>query len=511
MIGPTKSQLAKLDAALRAMTPRVRKAFASVIEAHANSIDFAALVEALERQDTQAALRMLQFPQAMLFPLEEELRAGFMMGAATADLPRVVGGVFAFNGRHPRAEQIVRELGAALIQGIQYDTLEASRRVISAGMETNQGFRKTALEIVGRRNAAGVRTGGILGLTTQQTDAVANARAILSNPDLLADYFKADGSPRYKLSDRRFDSTIRKAIAGKVKLTAGDIDRIIAAHTSKALKYRGDLIAKNEAATAIAQGQYEAYRQMADDPRIESVELTWSHGLSVEPRKSHVAMNGVKVKIGTPFQIPADGDLPAASMLYPHDPAGGAAHTLHCRCVAIYRVKTAIDAARQAVNVPDVVALKAVPVVQSNEPNVTKGLTYRTIAKPTKVSQVNAFFSDNGISEKADFMGIDGAIMQDASIAALEAVQRFGLAPMQWAGPSSRFGIRPLKNANAAIFRSRRRDRITGEFTDHNGLHIPLKFSARELKKQYDIGQRNNARYKAGAVERFEKACIARQ
>ncbi|MDZ7906183.1 MAG: hypothetical protein U5N55_10720 [Cypionkella sp.] len=324
------------------MSPRIRKAFEAAIQAHANSIDFKALVQALERQDTFTAIRLLQFPQALLFPLEEELRAGFMAGAAAAELPRAVQGVFAFNGRHPRAEQLVRQLGATLIQGIQADTLAASRAVIAAGLESNTGFRATALQIVGRRDETGVRRGGILGLTTQQADAVINARAILSNPDRMADYFKPDGSPRYKLSDRRFDRMIRKAIKDGNRLTAGDIDRIIAAHTSKALKYRGNLIAKNEARSAIAQGQYEAYQQMADDPRIERVEITWSHGLSLEPRLSHVGMNGAKVTLGTRFDIPADGDLPGVSMLYPHDPAGGAAHTLHCRCVGIYRVKTAI-------------------------------------------------------------------------------------------------------------------------------------------------------------------------
>jgi hypothetical protein len=265
-----------------------------------------------------------------------------MAGGALAELPRAVQGVFAFNGRHPRAEQIVRDLGATLIQGIQEDTLEATRGVITQGMEGNRGFRSIALDIVGRRGANGQREGGILGLTVQQTEAVMNARAILSNPDRLAEYFNADGSPRYKLSDRRFDGLVRKAIAGKVKLTQGDIDRIVNAHKSKALKYRGDLIGKNESRSAIAQGQYEAYEQMADDPRIERVELTWSHGLSREPRVSHQLMNGVKVRLGQRFDIPPDGTLPGVQMLYPHDPAGGAAHTLNCRCVAIYRAVPAI-------------------------------------------------------------------------------------------------------------------------------------------------------------------------
>jgi hypothetical protein len=176
----------------------------------------------------------------------------------------------------------------------------------------------------------------------QQAEAVMNARAILSDPDRLAEYFNADGSPRYKLSDRRFDGLVRKAIAGKVRLTQGDIDRIVAAHKSKALKFRGDLIGKAESRSAIAQGQYEAYQQMADDPRIERVELTWSHGLSVDPRVSHQLMNGVKVRLGQRFDVPPDGTLPGVQMLYPHDPTAPAEHTLNCRCIAIYRAIPAI-------------------------------------------------------------------------------------------------------------------------------------------------------------------------
>ena len=338
----TRKQV-KLIADLAAeFSPRIRDAFLAAIQAHANSININALIGRLEAGDPLGAVQLLEMPDGLLFPLQEELRAAMMAGGATADLPRVVQGIFAFNGRHQRAEQIVRELGAILIQGIQEDTLEASRRVISAGLETNTGFRSVALEIVGRRDATGQRVGAILGLTSQQTDAVMNARAILSNSDRLGEYFNPDGSPRYKLSDRRFDAMVRRAIAGKEKLTAGDIDRIVNAHKSKALKFRGDLIAKNESRSAVAQGQYEAYRQMAEDPRIERVELTWSHGLSIDPRVSHQLMDGVKVQLGQRFQVPADGTLPAALMLYPHDPAGGAAHNLNCRCVAIYRAIPAI-------------------------------------------------------------------------------------------------------------------------------------------------------------------------
>lgn len=320
-----------MNEALRRLEPRVRDAFLSAIQAHANSINLTALAQAIEDGDIAAAGEIAAIPQAVLFPLDEAIRAAYLEGAALAEMPRTVGGLFAFNGRHPRAEQWIAQSGAELIQGIQADTLESVRRVIVAGMEQNTGARSIALQIVGRK-VGQRREGGIIGLTAEMTDNVMTARAVLSNPATLAEYFKPDGSPRWKLSDRRFDALVRRAIAGKAKLTATDIDKITAAHKSKALKYRGSLIARNETFQAQAAGRDEAYRQMLDDPRIEKVTVRWQHNLSKEPRLDHLAMNGTIIELGQTFDFP-DG----AKLKHPHDPNGPARHNLNCRCIGVYR------------------------------------------------------------------------------------------------------------------------------------------------------------------------------
>ncbi len=328
---------ARLEETLRAVTPPVRDAFLRVILEHANNIDLNALITALERRDVTAAIGIVQFREGQFFPLTEALRAGFMAGANAVSAPAAIRGSFGFDGRHPEAERLVRELGARLVTAITDDARDATRQVILTGLEANRGNRAVALEIVGRRDAGGVRRGGIIGLTAPMTDNVMEARAVLSDPARLAEYFRPDGSPRWRLSDRRFDALVRRAIAGKVRLTPADVDKIVDAHKSKALRFRGDLVAKNESRSAVAQGQYEAYRQMGDNPNIDRIEVTWSHGLSADPRMSHVRMSGQKVRLGQRFELEADGETPGASMLYPHDPAGGAAHNLNCRCVAIMR------------------------------------------------------------------------------------------------------------------------------------------------------------------------------
>lgn len=327
------AESARLRQALDRLEPALRDAFIRAVQDNASAVDLSELARLIEVGDVEGAARLVVPSEAQLFQVIEEVRSGVIEGGLLVQPPALLRGSFAFNGRHQRAEQLVATQGAELVQGIQSETLAATRAAITAGLEEGRGNRAVALEITGRRDpATGQRTGGILGLTVEQTDAIMRARAILSDPDRLEEYFKADGAPRYKLSDRRFDGLIRKAIAGKVRLTAADIDKIIEAHKSKSLKFRGALIAKNEAARAIAAGQYEAYAQMQEDPRIAYVSLTWSHGLSVEPRPDHVAMSGTVVRLGQSFVFPE-----GVAMKHPHDPLAPARHVLNCRCVAIYR------------------------------------------------------------------------------------------------------------------------------------------------------------------------------
>jgi hypothetical protein len=339
MARPPTAQTRRVRAALAKLQPEIRKAFEQAIQQAAGAVDQAALIELLESNQIERAVELLRLNRAIMFPLDEAIRTVFIAGGTmvAADLPRGVSGRFGFDGRHVRAEAWVREHVGNLIQGIEQEGIETTRRVIREGLEAGRSSRVVAREITGRKVGTR-RVGGYLGLTSEQTDQVLRARSILSDPDQIRDYFVKDRKtgrmkPRYKLSDRRFDTRIKKAIAEGKALSGKDLDDVIEAHRSKALGARGRLVAKTESHTALAAGREEAYQQLTDNPEVETVTVRWQKSPRINDRPDHLAMDGTVITFGETFNF-AD-----ARMKHPHDPAGGAKHVANCGCIAVYRAR----------------------------------------------------------------------------------------------------------------------------------------------------------------------------
>lgn len=333
------AQSRRVREAVRKLAPTIRAAFERAIQQAAGSVDEATLLRLLESGQIERAVELLRINRAIMFPFDEAIRAGFIAGGtmAVGDIPKGLAGRFAFDGRHYRAEAWARDYVGDLIQGIQQESIETTRRVIQEGMQAGRSHKAVAREITGRK-VGNRRVGGYLGLTSEQTDQVLNARSILSDPDQIRGYFVKDRKtgrmkPRYKLSDRRFDARVKKAIAEGRALSGRELDDVIEAHKAKALGYRGRVIARNEAHTSLAAGREEAFRQMMDNPEVETVTVRWQHNLSQVPREDHVAMDGTVIELGQTFSFPD------AQMKHPHDPAGGAKHSVGCRCIAVYRVR----------------------------------------------------------------------------------------------------------------------------------------------------------------------------
>ena len=309
------------------MEPAIRDAFIAAIKAARNSVKFGDLVEALEIQNIERAVRLLRIEQGVLFPLDDAIRAAYVAGGVSVAAPTGISGAFGFDGRHPRAEAWAAQQGSTLIQGIQQDTLATARGVISEGLVEGRSSRKIALDLVGRK-VGKIREGGFIGLDDRQAASIRKGRAALlsGDPSEMAQYLTL------KQRDKRFDGTIRKAIKAGEPVSKVDVDSIMAAHRSKALKVRGRRIARNEAHTATAAGRDEAYAQILDRDDVAGVSVRWQHNLSANPREDHLTMDGTVIQVGETF------DFGGVQMKHPHDPAGGADHSIGCRCTAIYRV-----------------------------------------------------------------------------------------------------------------------------------------------------------------------------
>lgn len=328
----TPNQRRIIEALLQQFEPQIREAFIAAIYNARASINAADLIDALQRENIELAVQMFRMDQSLLFPLADALRSTYIAGGWSVAAPKGLSGAFSFNGRHLRAEQWTRQIGSTLIQGIADDTLDMARQVITSGLRDGFTPQRVQRDLTGLVNRiTGKREGGFLGTTAQQADSIIAGRAKLASgdPALMKEYLNL------KLRDRRYDPMIRRAIAVGKPITGTDLEKIITAHKNKALRYRGDVIAKNEAFTAQAAGRDEAYRQMLDRPGVADVTMKWQHNLSQVPRPDHVAMSGTVISLrnGETFNFP-DG----TRMKHPHDPAGGGKHSIGCRCIAVGRV-----------------------------------------------------------------------------------------------------------------------------------------------------------------------------
>lgn len=237
-----------------------------------------------------------------------------------------------FDARHPRAEAFTRSHAGNLITAIIEDQRQSIRSYITSAVEAGRAPGAVALEIVGRIDrAAGKRTGGIIGLTSQQSGYVANMRAELGDPERMAHYFTREKR------DRRFDGLVRKALESGKPVSKADIERIAGRYADRLLKLRGDMIARTEAITALRAGEYEAWRQVVEKGglRDDQIIRTWKSEPDQRTRHDHLAMNGMSVRgLSTPFTSP-DG----AHLKYPGDTSLGAParDTINCRCAILYK------------------------------------------------------------------------------------------------------------------------------------------------------------------------------
>jgi hypothetical protein len=328
---PTAAQRAALAALLDKYGPIIRTAFMDAVYLARARVDVGALIEALDRGALGEAAEMLRMEQGDFSALREAIRQTYFSAGSDVGslLPRQIAAAWGFDGQNQRAQALLEANGAALVQGIVEDAQEAVRRALVNAIESPRtgGLRAAALDITGRMSrATGRREGGIVGLTSEMTDWVINARADLTNLDRR--YFTR------KLRDRRFDRTVAAAIRDGRSLTQKQIDRITGRYKDRMLAYRGKKIAEDQAFRAQAESREEAMLQVIERPDVEDVTRKWQLGFPKEHRENHVALAGKVVSLGERYDLgngitarcPHDADLPIGE-------------TAGCRCSAVYRVK----------------------------------------------------------------------------------------------------------------------------------------------------------------------------
>lgn len=330
-----------LSELLKQYEPRVAAAFLKAMSDWRNSMDIAAFIRALSNNNIAAAITALHLSPAELQDFLNQLQtaygnAGIQTAAAFPKLTSPTTGakfIVRFNGRDSIAEAWLRGKSSDLITNITNAQRDAIQIMLRVGLELGDNPTTTALDIVGRIGAKGKRVGGVIGLNKPQADALASAKRELYSADsgMLRNYLTRS------LRDKRFDSTVQKAIETGKKVEAGARTKMLTAYSNSLLRLRGETIARTETLAALHAGQYEAVRQAAENGGISPLNInkTWRSAHDRKVRHTHTILNGKTVKYDRPF-VSSSG----ARMMHPGDTSLGAGpgEIINCRCIAPVKV-----------------------------------------------------------------------------------------------------------------------------------------------------------------------------
>ena len=274
-------------------------------------------------------------------------------------------------------------------------------------------------------------------------------------------------------------------IAGEIRMRAPDMSAL-RAHT----------IARTETHSASMYASLQSAKQSTVELLKEWVSVEdsrtrdFGEGDGVVDFYDHRSMNGVKVPIDDPFEVP--NKLGGSEkLMFPGDPAGSAANIINCRCGQVY-VDTDEDEVEDDLR----------------EPTAAVGeFEYRTMDDPPATQAgVSAFFKDKGIADAVKLDGIPVKPLSKSARYFLEVKERFDLDPMMGMGRINNFYVSHIDppDALAAIYPNHDNSFIAkyAPDTPHRvGIfHMPKTFG-KPAKMQELIGTHNSPKVRQAYLE----------
>lgn len=341
---PTTSQARLFAQLISELEPEVHRAFLASVTDLQSNVDWSALLEALGRMDTQAAIGALHIDPAAWATYSAVMTEAYAKaGASTiAQIQATgIGGIgVRFQMTNPRAQEWIRENVANRVVGFSNEQIQVARTVIDAGYAQGMGPRNIAVDLVGRATGGAAREGGVLGLDGPRAARLQAVTQGMRTADGVRELVTvhADGSMsiKYKVNAAT-EARILKAY--KAGTAVPDADRAISErqYRNALLKQRADVVAHTETGFAVMGARYEQWLQLAESQGLDEsyIEKTWVHGggRTRDYRPAHLAMNGKSVRgLRTPFMIEG------VPMQHALDPRGGARQNVSCRCATTFRL-----------------------------------------------------------------------------------------------------------------------------------------------------------------------------
>jgi hypothetical protein len=280
--------------------------------------------------------------------------------------------------------------------------------------------------------------------------------------------------------------TTRRQIVGAVDrgyqdgIGTAEVARNIRGLVNNLASFRADAIARTETHGAANFGSDSAAKLTGLPLKRE-----WLAAKDERTRESHAEADGQIVGPEEPFQVGG------ALLMYPGDPSGPGNEVINCRCVLGYVIEDGLDME------------DAAPELAPAPPPASQ-FGYETAQMPNTVEEAVKFIADSGIALNTRLDGMRIVAMQGAFRAAMEVTERFGLDPLTGVGPSTRFGLKRITNANAAIARANVWH--SGQYRRVNVLHLPVAFGdVAEYERQRLSSVKSATRYKSEAAAKLAK------
>jgi hypothetical protein len=224
--------------------------------------------------------------------------------------------IVSFDQTNTRAIAAMQENNLRLVQSFTEGQRQSSTQALIDGIRRGANPREIARDF---RDS--------IGLAPSQQRAVSNYRRFLETSDSQA--------LQRALRDKRFDSTVRRALRGEITLTPSQIDKMVSRYSNRMVKHRAEVIARTEALRSVHEGNEELFRQAIESGQLDiaNVIREWFTAGDERVRSSHTTMNGQVQPFGEPF-ISGKGSI----LRYPGDPRAPAGEVIQCRCAVGTRI-----------------------------------------------------------------------------------------------------------------------------------------------------------------------------
>lgn len=315
-----RSEQRRIDALLVREEAVVRRAFRRYLDELRSEPVLRQVRLALQNEGIEGALRIADAHVVRLGSVIPRVFQDVGGSEASALADQLGAGAarvaLSFDPTFARAAEIMRRNRLQFVREFTGSQREATRAALTESLQAGDGPIKVARVF---RDS--------IGLTERQRQAVGNYRSLLERGD-------AEALER-GLRDRRFDSTVRRAVDTGEPLGGTRIQRMVEQYRNRYLQFRAETIARTETLRVANEARGEALQQTLDQAGLKpgSVRRTWRATLDLRTRDTHTIMNGQERGLQEAFVSPS-----GAHLMFPGDPQAPPSETINCRCVVVNRI-----------------------------------------------------------------------------------------------------------------------------------------------------------------------------